>query len=353
MLLASILVHSDSYTMNTKHFVEMAQRIHLEEDAVMTSHLPVYQWPRGRSCACDQGVVAGGPDTPRSYHTASKQGGQSPGVPEVHLLHFGGVFFEQKEGTAMGLPVSAIVANLYMELFEELALATALERPKVWKWCLDDTFCVWRKALWRDSWMIWIKYAQQSSSLLNLSSSLTFPGHLFLLSITPRWSGYHTVPENPPTCTDWYLDSIHTISFRCSRGLWGACMTEPMMTRLPRATCKWTVPTVKNLQTDWVLFLLHPVSRQSPSSAWPWMGRMTASPYWASLMWLALVKRSDASAGVSTSDWFSSLVAHSTPCSPGWRAHYLRTRIPGGVQDPCSCSKVCIEETVRRLETGS
>lgn len=42
----------------------------------------------------------------------------------------------------MGLPVSAIVANLYMELFEELALATALERPKVWKWCLDDTFCV-------------------------------------------------------------------------------------------------------------------------------------------------------------------------------------------------------------------
>ena len=38
-------------------------------------------------------------------------------VPEVHLL-------QQKEGAAMGSPVSAVVANLYMEFFEELALGT-------------------------------------------------------------------------------------------------------------------------------------------------------------------------------------------------------------------------------------
>ena len=46
---------------------------------------------------------------------------------------FGGAFCKQKEGTAMGFPVSAIVAKLYMEFFEELALATMPERPKVWK----------------------------------------------------------------------------------------------------------------------------------------------------------------------------------------------------------------------------
>ena len=34
---------------------------------------------------------------------------------------YGGDFYEQQEGAAMGSPVSAAVANLYMEFFEELA----------------------------------------------------------------------------------------------------------------------------------------------------------------------------------------------------------------------------------------
>ena len=46
---------------------------------------------------------------------------------------YGGSFYEQKEGAAMGSPVSAVVANLYMEFFEELALETAPTRPRLWK----------------------------------------------------------------------------------------------------------------------------------------------------------------------------------------------------------------------------
>ena len=33
---------------------------------------------------------------------------------------FNGEIYEQREGAAMGSPVSAVVANLYMEFFEEL-----------------------------------------------------------------------------------------------------------------------------------------------------------------------------------------------------------------------------------------
>ena len=46
---------------------------------------------------------------------------------------------------AMGSPVSAVVANLYMEFCKELAMETALTRPSLWKRYVDDTFCIPRK----------------------------------------------------------------------------------------------------------------------------------------------------------------------------------------------------------------
>ena len=43
---------------------------------------------------------------------------------------FQGQFYEEVEGVAMGSPVSPIVANLYMEYFEQKALCTATHPPK-------------------------------------------------------------------------------------------------------------------------------------------------------------------------------------------------------------------------------
>ena len=46
----------------------------------------------------------------------------------------------------MGSPVSAVVANLYMEFFEGLALNAAPARPRIWKRYVDDTFSVMKKS---------------------------------------------------------------------------------------------------------------------------------------------------------------------------------------------------------------
>ena len=55
-------------------------------------------------------------------------------------FQYNGSIYEQQDGAAMTSSVSAVIASIYMEEYEEQAKANATCKPKIWKRYVDDTF---------------------------------------------------------------------------------------------------------------------------------------------------------------------------------------------------------------------
>ena len=58
-------------------------------------------------------------------------------------FEFNGKYYSQNFGMAMGNPLSPVLSNLYMELFEKKILNRILPRNVVWFRYVDDIICIW------------------------------------------------------------------------------------------------------------------------------------------------------------------------------------------------------------------
>ena len=61
-------------------------------------------------------------------------------------FQYGGEFYNQVEGAAMGSPVSPLTANIFMEEFERKALSAYPNPPRFWGRYVDDIMAVIKKS---------------------------------------------------------------------------------------------------------------------------------------------------------------------------------------------------------------
>ena len=127
-------------------------------------------------------------------------------------------YYQQMEGAAMGSPLIPIVANIFMEHFEQQALASAPHPPSLWKRYVDDTFVI-LETTYKEVFFHHINSVDShiKFTVENTRDDGSMP---FLDSlITPNQDGsLQTKVYRKPTHTNQYLnwDSHHAISNKFS-----------------------------------------------------------------------------------------------------------------------------------------
>ena len=131
---------------------------------------------------------------------------------------FQGQFYEQTMGAAMRSPVSPVVAILYMEYFEHIALTSVVNPPRLWKRYVDDTLVILQQSQ-KEEFLQHINSVDPSIKFITeeprQDGSMPFLDTL----VTPQEDGtLTTCVYRKPTYTDLYLqwDSHHNLACKYS-----------------------------------------------------------------------------------------------------------------------------------------
>ena len=151
---------------------------------------------------------------------------------------FQGNLYEQKEGAVMGSSINPIVANIFMEDFENRALATSPCTPKIWKRFVDDAFTVIRKDQ-KDAFLDHLNFIHNNTQFTSEDpsedGSIPF---LDMLGFPDEEGRLKTTVYRKPMHTYQYLhwDSHHVIPSKYS--VIGLCSTGQRPSALDQPNCR-------------------------------------------------------------------------------------------------------------------
>jgi hypothetical protein len=133
-LLSQLVGHSDHRIRNSETFVQKLQSVCLKETDILVSFDVVSLFTK---VPLDDTLQL----LSRQFHKQT--------VDLIrHMLtttyfHLDGSFYHQINGVAVGSPLTPVVANCYVEHFEQQAVSSAIKKPAWWFRFVDDTFVVW------------------------------------------------------------------------------------------------------------------------------------------------------------------------------------------------------------------
>ena len=123
--------------------------------------------------------------------------------------------YRQEEGLAMGSPLSSVMANIYMEYFEDMALNSAPLRPTMWLRYVDDTFILWPH---QEDVQVLLEHVNTIRPSIQFTMEKEKDNQLAFLDIliTHTECGFKTSVYRKPTFTGQYLnfDSHHPYSVK-------------------------------------------------------------------------------------------------------------------------------------------
>ncbi len=128
--------------------------------------------------------------------------------------------YKQKRGTAMGKSFSPVIAEIYMQEFEEKTLSTAALKPKFWVRYVDDTFVVW--SFGADTIPGFLHHLNSSPGWENIQFTveLEINGSISFLDmwITRKENSFETTVYRKPTNSGLFLkkNSLHHPSQKLS-----------------------------------------------------------------------------------------------------------------------------------------
>ena len=140
---------------------------------------------------------------------------------ESSYFTYNGGFYQQTEGAAMGSPLSPILANLFMEWFEEEAIRTTQTNPTLWLRYVDDTFVLWQHE--RDELDRFLTHLNNIRPSIQFTMEIEKDGrHPFLDTEVIRnqndGTAYTWSTESQPTLIDTFI-TPHTTTHKSRQAL--------------------------------------------------------------------------------------------------------------------------------------